>query len=556
MNSKLPAALSVVPLFRENFERDDEFDRTERDELAGAIREQQVYTAEEETMINNVNAKLGALEWKNFEELESPDHLVKMGKIFIEGGGGVGRASVTVDASCEECAAWEMTAMSRERVRTAASLERSLTSINGHHGVVRVVYDFGIPGFLPREFLAAQVWRRQGNKLTVVYDDVEHADFPLNPSLVRGTTTAHYEYEKLQEVGGLPQTSLTYTQQISLGGIVPKFVVNGQAVNQLVYLSAMRKRFDKSLEIDNGSKRLDMAMISNSDDEYSEAENSIVEDGKKLFAEFEGMKAKHLKMKSSLTRAKLAFKDGDRHAWGWATTSVRTSPSEALAYLWNTHRKNAQRKNDLEKNVEERPNDHNVLMYRKRKTPSAIADRDVLYRIIWRKESYGNFLLVTSPEESAKRPVTSCAVRARYPIAIRIKRKTAAETTIEQLSRPDLGGTIPAWVMTAGMSGEMARVTQVQEFFQESRGVAEWDEDDGRAVGEVMCIKTKAERYREKGESKVGARMRALFKKQKGLKQVAEKYVRERSEPISFSSTSHLQALVIKKFWTSGVCHR
>ena len=173
--------------------------------------------------------------------------------------------------------------------------------------------------------------------------------------------------------------------------------------------------------------------------------------------------------------------------------------------------------------MEERPNDHNVLMYRRRKTPSVIADRDFLYWIIWRKESDGSFLLVTSPEESAKRPINSSAVRARYPSAVRIKKKSDSETVLEQVGRSDLGGAISAWAMTFLLSGDMERVTQVQEFFQESRGVKEWDGDDGRAVGEAMCIKTKAERYREKGESKVGARMRGLFNKQKGLKQVAEK---------------------------------
>ena len=72
-----------------------------------------------------------------------------------------------------------------------------------------------------------------------------------------------------------------------------------------------------------------MAMISNREDTYSAAEYNIVEEGKKLFTEFEGMKTKNLKRKSSLMRARTAFKDGDRHVWGRGTTSVRISPREA-----------------------------------------------------------------------------------------------------------------------------------------------------------------------------------------------------------------------------------
>jgi len=185
--------MSVADL-REKFQRDDEIDKMEWDELARIIKDvPQTYTAEEDILINKVHAKLGMLEWGHFEELESPDHLVKMGKISIEGGG-VGRASVTVDASMEECAAWEIAKMNREQVRDAGSLERSFTKTNDHHGVYHVVYDFKIPGFQPREFLSSLVWRQQGDKLVVLYDDVEHTDFPVYPSLVRATTTIYFEY--------------------------------------------------------------------------------------------------------------------------------------------------------------------------------------------------------------------------------------------------------------------------------------------------------------------------------------------------------------------------
>ena len=194
VNAKLPLALGAVGGLREEFQHDDEIDKLERDESARVIKDKpQTYTAEEDILINKGLAKLGMLEWEHFEELESPDHLVKMGKILIDGGG-VGRASVTVDASIEECAAWEIAKMNREQVRDAGSLERSFTKTNDHHGVYHVVYDLKIPGFQPREFLSSLVWRQLGDKLVVLYDDVEHADFPVCPSLVRGSTTICYEY--------------------------------------------------------------------------------------------------------------------------------------------------------------------------------------------------------------------------------------------------------------------------------------------------------------------------------------------------------------------------
>jgi len=154
------------------------------------------------------------LEWGHFEKLESPDHLVKMGKISIEGGG-VGRASVTVDASIEECATWEIAKMNREQVRDAGSLERSFTKTNDHHGVYHVVYDFKISGFQPREFLSALVWRQQEDKIAVFYDGVEHADFPVCPSLVRGSTTVYCEYV-LERSERVKFTRVTCTSVLTL----------------------------------------------------------------------------------------------------------------------------------------------------------------------------------------------------------------------------------------------------------------------------------------------------------------------------------------------------
>jgi len=97
----------------------------------------QTYTSEEDVFVNKVHA--AKLEWEHFEEPESPDNLVKTGKIFTTGSSsGVGRATVTVDASVEECAAWEIAVTSRERIKTAESLERSRRQRSQLHGEGRL----------------------------------------------------------------------------------------------------------------------------------------------------------------------------------------------------------------------------------------------------------------------------------------------------------------------------------------------------------------------------------------------------------------------------------
>ena len=220
LNAAIPLALGAVGDLRDAFQRDDEIDKLERDQLARVIKEEpQTYTAEENLLLNKVNVKLGMIEWERFEELESPDHLVRMGRIFIEGSSlAVSRASTPVDSSVEDCAALVMAVMCRDHVKEhveGGGLERELWKENDHRNLFHGVYDFQIPGFRPREFVTSLVWKRQGtDSLVVASESVEHADFPHKLGYVRGTTTVHWLYEKVQDAGGLPQTRVTWTQHL------------------------------------------------------------------------------------------------------------------------------------------------------------------------------------------------------------------------------------------------------------------------------------------------------------------------------------------------------
>jgi len=335
INSLMPTfLLGVMKPPMDAYARDDEIDKVEQDELVRIITdEQQVYTAEEDTLIKKVHDELGSLEWKDFEKLYSPDYLVEMGKIFIDGGGGVvGRASVTVDASAEHCVAWEVAMMTRAQVKADESLGRSLTRINDHHSVFHLIKDVKIPGFSPREFTGSKIWKRQGDKLVVVFDGVDDPAFPPNPLYVRGTSTVYVEYEELPPIGELPQTRVTYTMKVDLGGLIPKAVVNSRAVDQLMYLNAMRKRCDKSPEIDAGARARSVQMIANHEDEYSVEEHRILAEGEQQFADFQRTKPKQIKMVSPLTKAEIVMsKSGETQAWGRAITTVLASPEEVRA---------------------------------------------------------------------------------------------------------------------------------------------------------------------------------------------------------------------------------
>jgi len=317
--------LDLVRAVRERFQQDEQVDQAARNELASCIHgSPQTYTAEEDALINKVHAKLGALEWEHFDELESPDHLVKKGKMFVDGEKDVTfRGIATIDALVEQCAAWDLMKMSREHMMRRNNTERKLTRINEHHGVYRFVRDLHIPSLRPREWIMKSVWKwRDALTLEIAYEhNPDHELFPRSPksssTLVRdgNTSTVHYLLEQLPNssiCGGLPQTRVTFTQTVNLGGVAPKWAVARQSVGQLMYLSTMRTRFDKSLEVDGATRALNVEMITEHADEYSAEETKSLEDGEQQFEVFNTMRAKALEMASPLTRAEIAFKRGDR----------------------------------------------------------------------------------------------------------------------------------------------------------------------------------------------------------------------------------------------------
>ena len=146
-----------------------------------------------------------------------------------------------VDAPIAEVAAWEMAKMSRENQKEHVAfggLDRNLKKINDHQNIFHAVYDLSIPGFLPRQWVSMLIWKWDEDKheLTVVADSVEHTDFPERKEYLRASGSALHKYKREAEVGEIPQTKVTWTQQVDLGGAIPKWVQNRQGVGQLMYV--------------------------------------------------------------------------------------------------------------------------------------------------------------------------------------------------------------------------------------------------------------------------------------------------------------------------------
>ncbi|GMI52212.1 hypothetical protein TeGR_g2169 [Tetraparma gracilis] len=444
---------------REKFQRDDAVDKMGRDELVSVIdREAQVYDEKEESVVEGAHKKLSVLKEEDFKELGSPDHLVKMQYILKEGSStGIGRATTIVDAPIAEAAAFELSEMSREVVKVhfaSGGLDRELLKINDHQSIFHLVIDLAIPGFKPRQWVQMLVWRWSADKkeLTTISSSVEHDGFPECDEYLRASCTVVTKYKQEAEVGGIPQTKVTYTMNVDVGGAIPKWVINTQAVETLMYLSAMRKRFDKSLEIDAASQGNLVTMIQNHDGEYSEREEEILEEGKTMIGVFEQQKSKELKMSPSTTQAKMAYKDGESHAYGWSSAVVRASPAQVLALVWDTVGRFNDYEDTLEKTLDE-DGEHSKLMYIKKKVPNPFDNRDFLTRMVWKKRGAG-FIYVSVPELSGAHPLSSDIVRANYPSMLKMACTSDGSTQLEFVLQPDA---VNEWIERYPATKELER---------------------------------------------------------------------------------------------------
>jgi hypothetical protein len=533
-NSKIPESLGSVISMRNAFQRDDEFDAADRTSLAQVIRERpQTYSAEEAAIFERIRGKLGSLSEPDFKDLESPDPLVIMKSIFIKGDSiMVLRGSSIIDTTAEECAAFDLLKMSRENLKSAQNLKRAVVEEpnSDHSFIFHFVKDFRVPGFQPREWLLRVLWKKlesdDADTVITCYESIpEHPDFPFDPTLcTRASNTVLNVYEKLPPLGGIPQTRATWTQRVDMAGAIPKWFTERQGSNQLMHLSRMRSRFDKTLNVIEADRVRISGMILRHSSRYSDEENRIIGEGFEHFELLVRGKAKRLKMVSPQTSAKIAFVPGDRRAWGWASTVVRASPVVVLAHSWDTLGRDKLSADDLEKTIEEAPNDHNQLVYARKKTPKVIDTRDFLGRVIWKKTATG-YVWVGKPEENAVlRPRVPGVVRAMYPTAMKIDRFGSSWSKIEYVIHPDSGGVLPAWLMNFYIKKNLAKVTEVREHFQSLRELGQWTEEDAETVGETFVTQAEIEKHVRKGEKKVDVRVRDIFRRYKGLRQAAAKY--------------------------------
>ena len=105
----------------------------------------------------------------------------------------------------------------------------------------------------------------------------------------------------------VPQTKVSYFQQADPKGLIPKFLVNSKIVYALNHLSDMRKKFDKSLEVDQARRaELDPNIEQLPMGEGAgDLEAQFDEQFNELFTERKGSEEVKLKLPSAKSRIKV-----------------------------------------------------------------------------------------------------------------------------------------------------------------------------------------------------------------------------------------------------------
>jgi hypothetical protein len=132
--------------------------------------------------------------------------------------------------------------------------------------------------------------------------------------------------------------------------------------------------------------------------------------------------------------------------------------------------------------------------------------------------------LVSAAELGVARPLASDVVRARYPSLLKMTSTSDGSTKLEYATQPDAGGALPLWLVRSWMGSSLAWVTEIQQFYQAQRELRDWDQKDGEATGEMLVVKTDAEKHHGKGETMVEARVRAMMETHKGLRELGENH--------------------------------
>ena len=131
-------------------------------------------------------------------------------------------------------------------------------------------------------------------------------------------------------LSGIPKTNVTHLEQTHPRGIIPNTIVNSRVLGQLICTSKMRKKLDKSLDIDRvkrASYISKIKLVQSGKREYRDVKETF----DRIYREKRG--STEVESASGLARSRIKTKRLTTTTWGQMSVSVRAEVEEVTAFL-------------------------------------------------------------------------------------------------------------------------------------------------------------------------------------------------------------------------------
>ncbi len=587
VEQNLFATIRSMPYFFTKDEYIDEQLRTLLKERIVSSKYQELHNDEELELCMKYSRAFTKFKDKVWEENDFEDPFVKIDSIFDsinENTTYIHRAVQIIDADAAECAAWELSKMSREQMRLhreRGGLDRYLLESGACSFEFGATTPVGIVGFAPRKERDRIIWDWRKDILVTVYVPVDDAldmeadessmrqkkfmsdnktktlvsvknshshsqpqdrnsFFSSKASAIQNKSLSFWIYESLPEVAGtlVRQTRVTFYLSLNMPGF--NFIREKFLHDTFIYLSRMRQIFDKSREIDTTALRHTIVTILSHQGAYSPDEDLMLGMGRAYFHVFEKNEARRrIRSNNPFITCEIAHKEGDSISWSRVENKIRASKEEILAFILNFEAKCRWTKIDRDRQVLEKINSHSETLYHctrgLERGAFKIASREAVAKVVWKKQSDESYIYVQGASEHESRPYSSERIRLDTASVIRISDLSDGRCKAVYVYQLDMAGSIPVWAMTHFSRLIMNATSQAQEYFLSKLQLDSYDEGDGRDIAELMVAKNAESDLRRRittdpsiedgiKMSKVQSRIAKLFQKLEGLRALREKH--------------------------------
>ena len=118
-------------------------------------------------------------------------------------------------------------------------------------------------------------------------------------------------------------------------------------------------------------------------------------------------------------------------------------------------------------------------------------DREFLGYCLWKKLDEKTLLFVTKDTTMDAKPVYEGRVRGIYNLVMRISSQGSGLCSVEFLVDFDIGGSVSKALLNFYTAYQLKRVTVIQQYFQQLRGLETLDSTDAKALGLNLMLAIK-----------------------------------------------------------------